>query len=425
VTYPWRRVAVVRSIVAVLGVLGVIGVLCGDLAAQMDPRQVSGIPRPVDDLPTGSVSVRVIKGDMTHNLANQPVELQVGGETKTVTTDAEGRAQFDKLPAGTPVTASTVADGEKISAQTFPAPAVGGIRLLLFVPDSAGESAAQAAAEANAVTGTVVFGGDSRLIIEPGDETLSYFFLLEVVNNAKTPVNPPATLQFDLPSGSTNGAIMQGSTPRASVQGSHVRILGPFEPGKTTVDVAGEIPVTKGTIELAQTLPAAFEQLIVVAKKEGDLKIASPLLSRIQDTVIEGTPVVIGMGTGIPAGQPFTVTVSGLPHHSNTPRYVALSLAGVILIGGLVLGARPAATEEDSAERKKMTARRERLLQDLVRLEHEQRRGQLDAETYRARREALMKSLEQVYGALDVDASDEEIVRAAGPRRPLRPLGAS
>jgi hypothetical protein len=387
----------------------------------MDPRQVSGIPRPVDDLPTGSVSVRVIKGDMTNNLVNQPVELQVGSETKTVNTDQEGRAQFDQLPQGIPVAASTVVDGERISSQTFPAPAAGGIRLLLFVPDKEKEQAAAA----NAVTGNVVFGGESRIVIEPGDETLAFFYLLEIINNTSTPVNPPAPIQFDLPSGSTSGAVMQGSTPRATVEGTHVRILGPFDPGKTMVDIAAEMPVTQGTIEIAQTFPATFEQLVVVAKKEGDLKIASPQLQHVQDTVVEGTPVVIGAGGVIQAGQPFVISISGLPHHSSTPRYVAMALSVLIVIGGLVLAARPPAAESAGAERKKMVARRERLLQDLVRLEQDHRRGRVEPARYGARREDLMKALEQIYSELDASAPDEEIVRAAGPRRPLRPLGAS
>src|SRR5689334_8530780 len=82
----------------------VLGVLCGSSAvvrAQMpDPRQMSGIPRPVDDLPRGSISVRVIRGQLTNNIPNQPVELHVGSGVLTAKTDAEGRAQFDKVTPG-------------------------------------------------------------------------------------------------------------------------------------------------------------------------------------------------------------------------------------------------------------------------------------------------------------------------------------
>src|SRR5687767_8758336 len=66
-------------------VLSVLCVLCGgaQLHAQIDPRQMAGIPRPVDDLPNGSVSVRVIRGALTNNIPNQTVLLQVGSDLQT------------------------------------------------------------------------------------------------------------------------------------------------------------------------------------------------------------------------------------------------------------------------------------------------------------------------------------------------------
>ena len=48
-----------------VGTLCVLGVLDRPVLAQFqmpDPRQMAGIPRPVDDLPAGSVSVRLIRG---------------------------------------------------------------------------------------------------------------------------------------------------------------------------------------------------------------------------------------------------------------------------------------------------------------------------------------------------------------------------
>jgi len=65
-----------------------------------DPKQMSGIPRPVTDLPDGSISVRLIRGSLANNIAGHPVELIVGGAKRTVKTDDGGRAQFDRLPAG-------------------------------------------------------------------------------------------------------------------------------------------------------------------------------------------------------------------------------------------------------------------------------------------------------------------------------------
>ena len=53
-----------------------------------DPKQMAGIPRPVDDLPAGSVSVRLIRGQLSNNITDHPVELHVGnGQVQTVKTD--------------------------------------------------------------------------------------------------------------------------------------------------------------------------------------------------------------------------------------------------------------------------------------------------------------------------------------------------
>ena len=78
-----------------------------------------------NELPSGSVSVRVIRGSLTNNIAGQPVELHVGDKVQTAKTDEEGRAQFDKLPAGASLKAVTVVDGERLESQVFPAPAHG------------------------------------------------------------------------------------------------------------------------------------------------------------------------------------------------------------------------------------------------------------------------------------------------------------
>src|SRR5436190_5160363 len=87
-------------------VLCVLSVLCvgrAQLSAQQggfampDPKQMAGIPRPVTDLPDGAVSVRLIRGQLSNNIAGHPVELHTGGNTTTVKTDENGRAEFKAL----------------------------------------------------------------------------------------------------------------------------------------------------------------------------------------------------------------------------------------------------------------------------------------------------------------------------------------
>ena len=73
-------------------------------APQMpDARQMSGVPLPVGDLATGTVTVRVVRGSMTDVIAGQSVEL-TGGVSRSATTNDAGRAEFTGLAPGTRVT---------------------------------------------------------------------------------------------------------------------------------------------------------------------------------------------------------------------------------------------------------------------------------------------------------------------------------
>src|SRR5262249_11688832 len=137
-----------------------------------DPKQMSGIPRPVDDLPPGSLSVRLIRGDLSNNIVNHPIELHVADKLQVVKTDDGGRAQFDNLPPGTTLKATADVDGEHLESQEFPAPAQGGIRLMLVATDKEKETKAAAEASAPAVPGQVVIGGESYVILEPVDEAI-------------------------------------------------------------------------------------------------------------------------------------------------------------------------------------------------------------------------------------------------------------
>src|SRR5262245_8396183 len=112
--------------VSIRFVLCVLCVLCGQkVFAQFqmpDPRVMSGIPRPDEAQPSRTVSVRVIRGELSNNLPNQPVDLLVNGTPQTVRTGEDGRAQFTDLVPGARLKAVTVVDGERIESQEFAAP---------------------------------------------------------------------------------------------------------------------------------------------------------------------------------------------------------------------------------------------------------------------------------------------------------------
>jgi hypothetical protein len=367
-----------------------------------DMKQMSGIPRPVSDLPDHAISVRLIRGDLSNNIANHPVELRVGSKTMTVKTDESGRAQFNDVTPGQTVKASADVDGEHLESQEFPTPERGGVRLMLVATDKSKGPATQP--NAPAVTGTVVLGSQSRIVMQPTEEALDVYYLLDIENNARVPVNTAKPFAFDLPKGAGGSAVMEGSSPLATLAANRLSVKGPFPPGHTFVQVAYELSAEDGSASVSQVFPANIEQLGVVVKKVGETAVSSPQIAKQQEMPAEGEMYIAGSGGAIAAGQPVRLAVTGVPHHSTAPRWITLLLAGAIIVIGVWASGR---TEDqhgaDATERKRLVAKRDKLLNDLVRLEHDRRHGRVDDRRYAARREELVSALEHVYGALDTD----------------------
>jgi len=395
--------------------LCVLGVLCGQSALvraqfQMpDPKQMSGIPRPVTDLPDGSITVLIVRGSVTNGLPGQTVTLHIGSKTQAATTDDAGRVQFDHLPAGETLKAEATVDGEHLETQEFPAPAQGGIRVLLAATDKS----KAAAASAPAVSGQVSFSNQTRFVMEPGDETMAVYYLLALQNNQSAPVNPTTPVAFDLPKGAVGATMLQGSSPLASVKGTKVRVNGPVPPGTTAVQLAFELPSDAATFELEQPLPAALDQFTVIVKKVADTHLTSPLIVQQQDLTQQDEVYIAAVGGTVPAGQPLSLTLTDLPHHSAAPRMLALALAfGIVLVGAWV-GTRPPEQGEAVAERRRLADRRDKLMKELVRVERDRANGRIDDARYAARREELVSALELVYGALDESAAPDPATGAS------------
>ncbi len=102
--------------------------------AMPDPKLISGVPLPTNDLPAGSVSVRVIRGSFENNLPGIPVTFIVDGKTTTVKTGADGRAEIANLAPGAHLTAAADVGAEHLTSQNIVI-ARSGIRLVLTATD--------------------------------------------------------------------------------------------------------------------------------------------------------------------------------------------------------------------------------------------------------------------------------------------------
>jgi len=176
------------------------------------------------------------------------------------------------------------------------------------------------------------------------------------------------------------------------------------------------MPGEGGTLDFIQTFPAALEQLAVVVKKVGDTTLRSPQIAQQREMPADNEMFIAATGGQVAPGQPIELIVSGFPAHSTAPRYIALTLAAFIALAGVWAGTRPSSDEVSGAsERKQLIARRDKLFNELVRVENDHRKGKIDDRRHATRREELVASLEQVYGMLDS--------HDAGPGGLAAPLG--
>jgi hypothetical protein len=372
-----------------------------------DPKQMSGMPLPVGDLSPGSVSVRVIRGSLANPLKGQTVTLTGAGAPRAAQTDDAGRAEFSGLTPGTRVQASVTVGGEKIDSQQFDVPATGGIRLMLVATDPEAEKKAEEdrrLAQEPPIQGTVVIGDQSRFVIEMGDDGVNVFNILQVINTARRPVTVGGPLVFELPAAARGAGMLEGSTPNAVVTNGNVAVSGPFPPGSTTVQFAYTLPFGSDAITITQKMPAQLTEFTLLAQKAGAMSVSSPQMQQHRDMTADGQNYTVGQGPAVRAGDTVTIVLSGLPHHPVWPRYLALTLASAILVGG-VWAARRRSAPEESAKRRRLQERRERLFADLAALEQQRRDGAIDPARYAARRQELLGALEAVYAQLDEQAA--------------------
>ena len=394
------RPAVTATLVA-LG-LAATSVLAGAQVAMPDAAKMSGVPLPAPELPNAAVTVRVVRERMGNNVPNQEVTLVTPDGPVAGVTDGQGRAQFMAVPAGSRVTAEAVVDGETIRSQEFTVPSAGGVRVALVAgvaKAAAADAAAKAeAAKAPARPGSVVFGADTRIVLEFQDDRPTVFYLFSVVNNARTPVDTGRPLILDLPSDAEGASLVSGPATIARMQDRRLTLTGPFPPGPTAFQVAYRLPLAS-TIRISQTWPAAVEGALVAAEKIGALTITSPQLTASREGESNGQAFAMGTAGRLAEGEALTLEISGLPAPPTWPRNVALTLAA--LLAGWAAWAVWRGAPEAQAAHDALVNERERLLGAIAAIDAERRARGGDDPRAAAKRERLVAAAEQVYAELD------------------------
>ena len=381
-------------------------------AQQMpDPSLINGRAIPQPELKDGTVTVRIVRESIGNDVPGQQVRVTVGNVTKTATTDQQGRAEFTGLPAGE-ARAEAVVDGEKMQSQPFAVPTSGGLRVILVAGlAKAAERKKQeeaAALAAPATKGIVTLGADTRIVMEFNNDSLFAFYLLEIVNTARTRVDIGGPLRIELPREAVGAQIREGSSKQAEVDGTHLTIHGPFAPGTTSVQVEFTLQFSNPTQTFTQSFPVAWQRTVLGIEKVGNLRLASPQFSNVAELPTENGVYLLGQGSTLPPGTPLTFTLSNLPVHPRAARYTALGLA--LLIAGVGVWLTISPKKSATVDRKTLMNRRDSLLAELAQLETKRREavgggGPAKAGHYSERSERrrlrILNELEQIYSELD------------------------
>lgn len=378
------------------------------IAQMPDPRAMHGQAIPAGELPAGSVTVRVVRQMVGNNVAGVTVELHGAGPVRSAVTGADGRAQFAGLTPGSRVHAVALVEGERLESQPFDVPRDGGVRSILVAGLGLGEAGgppATAPPSAPGATralsaGELSFGDNTRFAIEFQDDTITVFYLLDLINPGSVPVAPASPLTFDLPAEATGATKLEGGSPLVTVAGHQVTIAGPIPPGITSVPVAYRIDRWRARHTIEQRLPLPVGQLAIGVQRLEGLTVESPQVSSVREAALSGQAFLIATGPALAAGSPLQLTLVGLPYRSRTPLIVALVTAGLVALAGVYLSlTRP--SDAASVRRQKLEARRSKGLAALATLDEQRQRGAVGEAAYESRRATLMAELERVYGELD------------------------
>ena len=484
--------------------------------AMPDPSQMSGIPRPDPNVASGTVTVRLIRGELQNRIVDATVELFEQDKSdkpgRSAKTDGEGRATFSSLPAAM-YTARATVDGKTLSSQRIevaaaPAP---GVRVMLVFPKSLadqqkelGKPDGKARSDAQAPAGTLIIkavaengqplaglgvtvlrasratekvealpqkttdadgtarysglpfgpelgylasvhrdgadqrsepfqlaedhgsvvaltvysvshhdlgslyiGQGSHAIFEPQDDVLRVMENLILVNPTPQPVDPgPAGLRIALAADALSPQVLPGGPARLSIDATHEGApaalwQGPIPPGQTVLSVAF-ILKQHGSVQFRQVASLRYENLLVGIAKLPTLRTAG--LTNNQERPLNGRIYIVASAMVPGPGGTIEFSLSGLPTDFYVLRIIGAvcALAIALVFAYLSLWRAQSATteEEEKQQYQKLLARRETLLDELLRAESVQE-PRVDKKGKPRSAEQIRTELEDIYRKLD------------------------
>lgn len=363
-------------------------------------------------LPHGTIEVMLLDGEgkpipsteVTMGVLVSSVSQGDRRSRSTATTDAEGRARFDKLETGLGVAyrVSVVREGATFAATPFNMPPSSGMRAQLHV-----YPVVRDVTQALIVSQAMFFAEvkDDRVQIQQA------FRLYNFGKNAWVPDD----LVLPLPPEFTGFAAQQGMSDvtATAIEKKGVAIRGTFGPGQHVVEFRWQLPYSGQAevhLEAGLTPNVAAMQVIAPASRDMVLE-ASGFPAPQTQTDGQGQRVLVTsrqLRREDPALRSVSVTLRGLPTEG-PGKLVATLLAACAVATGLVLGTRRAGPKDRKAERT-------RLLAALASLEEGHRTGTIGPKTYERGRRELLDEIARTF-AIESEAAPAPAPRARKSRK--------
>jgi hypothetical protein len=175
------------------------------------------------------------------------------------------------------------------------------------------------------------------MVIEQADEFVEVFVLADLVNTTDGPVSLPAPIVFTPPAGALGTAVLEGSTG-AALDGGRIVVKGPLPSGPTSIQFGYRLPSGTGRVSIPQVYPVGGPMSNVIVRRVGTTTIAVGGERQRRDTQLEGRDYILVSTGAIKPGTPLDVTIAGMPARSRWPVHLALSLAALIVLAGVVFG---------------------------------------------------------------------------------------
>ncbi len=276
--------------------------------AMPDPKEIAGVPLPVGDVPAGTVTVRVIRGTLVQQHPwPDGRAVRATGLRRRQQTGESGRAEFTGLRPGARVkavadvgwrTTRVAGDSPCPRRAAFESCSSRPIRKRPSVPT---RTASWRLPLRRPAPSSSASSRDSSF--ELGDEALNVFNILQIVNTARTPVEPREPIVFESAAERRRrDAAATGRAPRQLPRGRRILIAGPFAPGPTLVQFAYAVPYSGPNVTIEQRMPAVLNQVTVMAQKVGEMELNSPNVAQRREMSAQGETYIVGQGPGVRAG---------------------------------------------------------------------------------------------------------------------------